>query len=462
MSPDFAAVGGVDGGGGFPISSKVFALVDCNNFYVSCERVFDPGLQNRPVVVLSNNDGCIIARSNEAKEIGIKMGEPVFKREGFLKNNRVAIFSSNYALYGDMSRRVMDILAGMAPKTEIYSIDEAFLRLDGLERRGLAAYARNVADTVRKWSGIPVSIGLGPTKTLAKIANRWAKKNSDTGGVFDLCDPVAREEILGLVDVGEVWGVGRRYSRMLKGRGVITARDLRNLRDDWVRKKMTVQGLHTVLELRGVSCIELEESPQPKKTVLCSRSFGRPVSDAAEMREAVSAYASRAAEKMRGQNSQSANIMVFVMTNPHKPEPQYSNSYCLRLPVLTASTPDIIKNALRCLEKIYRPGYNYKKAGVMLMGLEPENRKQLSLFEPEAGETERKRSMMGALDRINSKWGRGMIGYAAAGLGRPWKMRQLRKSPRYTTDWRELPRVNCRGCEANNEEAGAADGIKGV
>jgi DNA polymerase V len=422
----------------------IFGLADCNNFYASCERVFSPALAAEPVVVLSNNDGCVIARSNEAKALGIAMGEPAFKREPFFRRHGVHVFSSNYALYGDMSNRVMRTLARFTPEMEVYSIDEAFLDFTGMPCADLEAYVHEVRRTVGQWTGIPVSIGLGTTKTLAKIANRFAKKRPDTGGVFDLAtlmrDNAFVDSVLDQVEVNDVWGVGRRYSKMLGRHGVFTARQLRDLDNDFVRKKMTVAGLHTVLELRGVSCIPMEQAPPPKKAIVSSRSFGRPVTSMQEMREAVSAYVSRALEKLRKQGGVAGHLTVFLMTNPHKPGPQYANSFTARMPVPNADTRRWIALALRCLQRIYKDGYSYKKAGVMLTDIEAGNARQLSLLaEPQA--EAQGRALMGVLDRVNAKWGRGSLQYAATGLGRPWTMRQLRKSPRFTTSWQELPIV---------------------
>lgn len=425
---------------------NLFALVDCNNFYASCERVFDPSLARAPVVVLSNNDGCVIARSAEAKALGVEMGEPAFKREGWFRAKGVRVFSSNYALYGDMSRRVMDTLSRFAPRMEVYSIDEAFLHLAPEPGRDLTAIARGIAATVRRWTGIPVSIGIGATKTLAKVANRTAKKHPACGGVLDLAAHPDPDAVLDAVDAADVWGVGRKYAAMLRRHGVTTARALRDCPDAWVRKRMTIQGLMTVRELRGQSCIPLEDAPPPKKSILTSRCFGRPVTTWGEMAEAVAAYTARAAEKLRRQHSVCASLMVFLLTNPHKAdEPQYSNSRTVALPVSTAHTPTLLRTARGILETIYRPGYSYKKAGVMLAGLERTDARQLSLLtlppDPAVAEDPRGEDLMRALDAVNAKWGRGALTYAAAGLGRPWKMRQNRKSPHYTTSWEDLPRV---------------------
>lgn len=427
----------------------VFALADCNNFYASCERVFDPALKDRPIAVLSNNDGCVIARSNEAKALGVQMGEPFFKREAWFREQGVRVFSSNYALYGDMSQRVMRTLARFTPDLEIYSIDEAFLNLDGFGQRDLTDYGREIRATVKQWTGIPLSIGLAPTKTLAKLANRLAKKRIECGGVFEISQPVAGtvrapvipglDELLDRIDAADVWGVGRRYAAMLARHGIATARQLKDADQEWIRKKMTVQGLQTVLELRGIPCFDLEQAPPPRKSVLVSRSFGQPVDSLKDMREAVAAYASRCAEKLRGARLRASQLTVFLMTNPHKAGPQYTNLAAASLPTPSSHTPELIRVGLACLERIYKDGYVYKKAGVQLNGLEPEDARQLLLFEPEPAQSERGQALMRALDGVNAKWGRNTLHYAAAGLGRPWRMRQERKSGRYTTSWQELP-----------------------
>ena len=442
---------------------RMFALVDCNNFYVSCERVFAPGVRGVPAVVLSNNDGCVIARSPEAKALGIGMGEPAFKREGFFRRNGVRVFSSNYALYGDMSRRVMQVLERFSPEMEVYSIDEAFLRLSPLPGAGVVEQARALRETVRRWTGITVSVGLGATKTLAKVANRIAKKDPAARGVFDLAAHPDPDGVLAGVEAGDVWGVGRRTVRKLAARGVRTALALRELPDAWVRRNMTVTGLMTVYELRGRSCIDLDNAPAPKQSITTSRSFGRPVTIWAHMAEAVAAYTARAAEKLRRQNGTASQIMVYIMTNPHKPdEPQYSNSRTTPLAVPTAHTPTLLKAARATLEAIYKPGYSYKKAGIILLGIESGPARRLSLLTlgpaPAVPEDPRAQQLMQALDAANQRWGRDTIHYADTGTGRAWKMRQSRKSPRYTTSWTELPVVGAgAGAAAQGEAAPALD-----
>ncbi|QJT10245.1 Y-family DNA polymerase [Oceanidesulfovibrio marinus] len=423
-------------------SPPYFAMVDCNNFYVSCERVCDPSLWGVPVVVLSNNDGCVIARSNEAKALGIAMGEPAFKREAYFRANGVRVLSSNYALYGDLSRRVVEVLTMFSPDLEIYSIDEAFLRIDGLPIRDTHAFARTIRETVTRWTGIPVSVGMAETKTLAKIANRKAKKAQECDGVYVLPPPGAeRDALLEALDTRDIWGVGRRYAAMLARNGIHTARALRDAPDPFIRRTMTLTGLSTVLELRGKSVLDLEDVPPSKKAIGSSRSFGRPVTRLVELEEAASAYVSRAAEKLRAQGAVAGRLTVYVQTNPHKDEPQYSNGRDMSLSRPTSHTPTLVRAAQELARGIYKAGYRYKKAGVLLTALEPAAGRQLPLFDENTADEPRQATLMDVLDRTNAKWGRGALQIAAAGLGRPWRMRQSRLSPRYTTSWDELPEV---------------------
>lgn len=410
--------------------------MDCNNFYASCERAFDPRLAGRPVVVLSNNDGCVIARSAEAKALGVPMGAPEFKCRALFARHGVAVFSSNYALYGDMSARVMATAGAMVPRMEVYSIDEAFLEFAGLEG-GPEAAARRVREAVLRATGIPVSLGMGPTKTLAKAANKMAKKDPSLGGVLLLPRGRAREELLARLDVEDVWGVGPRRGRWLKARGVTTALDFMRLPRERVHKKMTVTGLHTWLELHGTPCIPLELAPRPKQSIVSSRSFGRPVTSMEHLREAVFAYASRAAEKLRAQGGVASGVLVWVQTNRFKEgEPQYSAALSQALHPATARAGVIAQGGARLLERLYRPGFAYKKAGVMLTGIEPEGAGRLSLLDapdPEAAALSR------VVDRVNAKWGRDALFLGGCGVRREWRMRQGMRSPRYTTAWSELP-----------------------
>ena len=412
------------------------ALIDCNNFYASCEQVFDPKLVGKPVVVLSNNDGCVVARSKEAKALDIPAGIPVFKIADLVRSKGIQLRSSNYALYGDMSQRVMETLALFTPEMEVYSIDEAFLNLSGFERRSLTDYGREIHKTVRQWTGIPVSVGIAETKTLAKIANRCAKRSSKTCGVLNLTGSPYLEEALKRTSVEKVWGVGSRYAAFLRKHGIKTALDLRNAEDSWIRKHMTVMGLRTVWELRGIPSISMELSPSAKKGMCVSRSFGEPVESLADMEEAVATYTSRAAEKLRKEGSVAGAIMVFMMTNRFKDEPQYIKSTIAELPVPVNCTQELIRYALKCVKHIFREGYRFKKAGVLLTEIRPQQQVQMNLFDTKDRETSKQ--TMKALDRINSRMGADTLKYAAVGLKKPWQTRFERRSPRYTTNWGEL------------------------
>jgi DNA polymerase V len=419
--------------------SLVFALVDCNNFYVSCERVFQPKLEGKPVIVLSNNDGCVVARSAEAKALGIAMGVPAFQIRHLIRKHDVQVFSSNYALYGDMSWRVMDTLAQFSPNVEVYSIDEAFLSLSRFSSRDLTEYGRTIRAMVKRWTGIPVSVGLAETKTLAKIAGEVGKHSRDSGGVFDMTTCQDRDAMLAGIPVEEVWGIGPNWARFLAEHGVSTARDLRDADEHWIRKRMGVVGARIVQELRGVSCLALEDCPPPKQGITVSRSFGRPVTSLAEMREAVSAYTARAGEKLRRERLAATVLTVFVMTNPFKDEPQYSNAATIKLPVATDATPELLRYTLRGIERVYREGYRYNKAGVMLTALVPASQRQLDLYEDR--ERERSSRLMRVLDRVNAEMGAGTLRYAAEGYVKRWRARFERRSPVNTTNWRDLPTV---------------------
>lgn len=417
----------------------VFALVDCNNFYASCERVFNPMLEGKPIVVLSNNDGCVVARSNEAKALGIGMGVPEFQIRPLLRAHHVHVFSSNYTLYGDMSQRVMETLEHFSPDVEVYSIDEAFLSLVGFEHRGLTEHGRLIRRTVLQWTGIPVSVGIAETKTLAKIANRVAKRTPDTGGVFDLLPCPDREALLGRVAVGDVWGIGPNHARLLKQHGITTARQLAGADDQWIRKRMGVVGLRLVMELRGISCMDLEQCATPKQSLTCSRAFGKLINTLAEMEEAVSVYTSRVSEKLRRERMAATVLTVCLTTNEFKEGPQYSNALTLKLAVVTDSTSELIECALRGIRAIYRDGYLYKKAGVMLTGLVPLSQTQADLFDGQ--DRKKSKRLMTALDAVNDRWGTGTLHYASSGFTKEWKTQFRRRSPAYTTDWDELPVV---------------------
>lgn len=422
------------------MARKLFALVDCNNYYVSCERVFNPKLEGKPVVVLSNNDGCVVAASNEAKALGLKMGSPAFKCEDLFLKHNVFVYSSNYALYGDMSDRVMKTLAQFTPEMEIYSIDEAFLSFDGFKHKNLSDYGRHIKATVKQWTGLPVSIGIGPTKTLAKIAGKLVKKKPEFRGVCDITDSPDIDSLLDSIDACDVWGVGTQYTKLLKRYGIHTACNLKYARDKWVKKHMTITGLRTVKELRGESCIPLEDVLKPKKSILSSRSFGASVDSLVDLKEAIATYASRTAEKLREEHSVCSLVQVFLTTNPFKDDPQYFNTVTVPMPVPTAYTADVIKYAHYGLGKIFKPGFRYKKAGVIVSGIVPDNQIQLNLFVPSVS-LDRERNLMMVMDNINTRWGDDTVKYAAAGVKRPWKMRQAKRSGRFTTMVSEIPKV---------------------
>jgi len=420
-------------------SDTIFALIDCNNFYASCERVFNPKLWGKPVIVLSNNDGCIVARSNEAKALGIKMAVPYFEMKDVIEKNNVYVFSSNYTLYGDMSRRVMNILSTFSPDIEFYSIDEAFLVLNGIFENNITGYCKNVRSTVMKWTGIPVSIGIAKTKTLAKIANEYAKKHPIYGGVVDLSnvDKEKKDGFLKKMVVEDIWGVGKQYARLLNFNRIYNAYEFTYMSEEWVKKNMSVVGLRTQLELRGTACIELSDSPQPQKNILASRSFGRPVECFKEMHEAVSQYVTRAAARLRKQNLAAGNISVFLATNRFKPEEkQYSNSISYSLPEPTDYTPDLIDYAIALLKKIYKDGYKYKKGGVLLNDLVPNDIIQQNMFD--GGLNIKKKALMKTVDSINMEWGKDTLKNASVGIRQKWDMRRQFCSPRYTTSWNEL------------------------
>lgn len=414
----------------------MFALVDCNNFYASCERVFQPRLYGKPVIVLSNNDGCVIARSNEAKALGLKMGQPYFQVEEVVRRHGVAVFSSNYTLYGDMSARVMDTLRGYTRDVEVYSIDEAFCGLAGIAASGLEEHGRLLKAKVKQWTGIPVSVGIAATKTLAKAANKVAKKGD---GVLVLEKPKQVEAVLARLDVEEVWGIGRRWGQLLRGEGIFTALDLRNASDRWIRKHLHVVGLRTVHELRGISCIPLEQAAKPKQSIIVSRSFGRPVTTLDAMREASATYAARAGEELRSQGLVAGHLMVFLMTSRFSGEMYYANSTVVELPVATAYTPELIAAAGRGIRRLWREGLRYKKCGVMLLGLTPAARPQCDLFD--GADREKQRAAMAAVDAVNCRFGAGTLTYAGQGVRRPWAMKRSLKSAHYTTDWEALPKA---------------------
>ncbi len=412
---------------------KIFALVDCNNFYASCERVFNPALKGRPIVVLSNNDGCIVARSSEAKALNIPMAVPYFEHEKLIKKHKIAVFSSNYQLYGDMSQRVMDSLRLFCPDMEVYSIDEAFLRLDRLPHENLDAYCQKIRRKVMQWTGILVSIGIGPSKVLAKAANHVAKKRD---GVFDIRNVQIQEEILKKLDVHKVWGIAGGWAERLGRMGIRKASQLRDAHPHIIRKQLSVVGERILRELRGQSCIDLEDI-QPRKNIMSSKSFGNLLTEKRPLEEALSNYAARACEKLRNQNSRAQAVYVFVCTSEFRPDDQqYNNGMTCTLPVPTSDTRIVIAVAKYCLNKIYKPGYRYKKTGLMLLDLIPDSMEQGHLFvKQNRGQRDH---LMSILDRINDRHGPNTLFFGAEGITREWKMRCGLRSPRYTTQWDEL------------------------
>ena len=443
---------------------SLYALVDCNNFYASCERVFAPHLIGRPVVVLSNNDGCVIARSDEAKAVGVPMGAPLHEYEAMMKKNGVAVFSSNYALYGDMSARVMRSLNHFTPDVEIYSIDEAFLGLSGFDEAILPDHMQRMRHSIRQWTGIPVSVGIAPTKTLAKLANRIAKKYT-SNGVYMMTDPDLMPRILGDIEVEDIWGISKRWGARLRQLGIGTALQLQRASPRQVRQALSVIGERIVHELNGHSCLTIEEV-QPKQSIMSSRSFGKMVSDCASLEEAVASYTARAAEKLRRQESRAGGLYVFLRTNRfRKDDPQYSNAAMVGFDEATSDTATLIRAAVTCIRRLYRSGFRYHKTGVMLTDLTTRDGGQMSLLNtnPNRDETRHAQDQrMVVLDQINSKMGQGTLFHATEGitpqgktrqhhgqhhLGRRiqgqdrWRMRAQFKSPAYTTRWSDLAQV---------------------
>jgi DNA polymerase V len=425
------------------VTQPLLALVDGNNFYVSCERVFRPDLIGKPVAVLSNNDGCIVARSQEVKNLGIKMGVPLFQIQQLVNRHQIQLFSSNYSLYADMSARVMSVLEEFAPSLEVYSIDEAFLDLTGVCHQDPMTYGQRIRKTVFRSTGIPVCVGLGPTKTLAKLANFAAKKWPQTGGVLDVSDPVRREKLMKIVPVGEVWGIGSRYAARLNQLGIATVWDLACQPTHGIQAQFNIVVARTVMELNGIPCLELEESAPNKQQIVCSRSFSRRLTNYSELAQALAEYGSRAAEKLRHQHSVAGHLSVFIRTSPFNPhEPHYQRSASMRLPSVTQDSRVIISAANRLLKEIFKPGYNYQKCGVQLSHIQPENQSgQFDLFEIGGYRTDDKQ-LMTVVDQINRRFPKA-ISLAATGFDKTWKAKSERISQRYTTDWRELVCVKC-------------------
>jgi DNA polymerase V len=417
----------------------LIALVDCNNFYATCERVFQPHLRGRPLVVLSNNDGCVIARSQEAKDMGIEMGVPWHVHQQNFERQGVAVRSSNYTLYGDMSARVMSILQQHTNRLEVYSIDEAFLEL-GDDGAGAEHIARHIKDIVREWTGIDVSIGIGPSKTLAKAANRYAKRMATTQGVYALNDATDQQALLGTLALEDVWGIAFRLAQRLRALGIATPLDLRQADPAFVRARCGVVVERLVYELRGQPCLGLDDIQHERKSLVASRSFGKPIEHYRDMREAVVSYTSRVAEKMRHFNLAASHIIVFIETNRfNKNQAQYRASQNIDLPVATADTGRLAQAAVRALNQIWRHNYSYKKAGVMLLGLCPAGRVEDGLFD--RADDAPSRARMKAIDAINQRYGRNTIRLASLGAQPQWCLRRQFLSPSFTTHWDDLVQV---------------------
>ena len=419
----------------------MFALIDCNNFYASCERVFNPILNGKPVVVLSNNDGCVIARSNEAKALGIPMGAPAFEFKKNFEQHNINVFSSNYALYGDMSSRVMNLLREFTPDIEIYSIDEAFLHFKGFHHFDLNNIGFQIKKKVTQGTGIPISIGFAPTKALAKVANRIAKKFDDhTQGVYSIDNEHKRIKALKWLNIEDVWGIGRQHAKRLKNRNINTAWQFTQISDDWVKKQMSIVGLRLKKELEGTPTIGLEETKN-KKMIATTRSFDKMYTNYDIIRERVATFAISCAEKLRRQNSHCNMVMVFIHTNGFRKDlPQYGRNIVVNTLCPTNSSIEITKYAIQGLKHIFQPGYHFKKAGVIVMGLTPTNQKQLSLF---TDTNSKHQPLMQIIDRLNKAYGNNKIKFASQSLDRQWKMKQERLSPRYTTNIQEIPTANC-------------------
>ena len=417
---------------------RTIALIDVNNFYVSCERIFNPKLENKPVVVLSNNDGCAISRSNEAKKVGIKMGEPWFKLRKLAKQYNVVAQSSNYTLYADMSSRVMTILSQFSPDQEVYSIDECFLDLTSFKHQDLIKFGQKIKQTIKQWIGLPVCIGMGSTKTLAKLANHIAKKHSVFHGVcnLNLMDQETADTWLSQINVKEVWGIGRQLAPKLNALGIQSVLDLKNADPTRMRQFFSVVVEKTICELRGIVCIELEDMNEPKKEIMCSRSFGQRITELYELEEAVSSYVTRAAEKLRAQQSIAAVVYVYIRTSPYGTKKQYVNEVNIPLFKPSDNTLQLNNAALLGLKYLYKKGYQYQKAGIMLCQLSSKHILQESLFSDTSPNNQMK-----VMDAINHRW-KNKLKLGSVGINQKWKMKSGNKSKNYTTHWGELIQVN--------------------
>ncbi|WP_326521409.1 Y-family DNA polymerase [Halomonas rhizosphaerae] len=426
-------------------ANAVIGLIDCNNFYVSCERAFQPRLEGVPVGVLSNNDGCVIARSNELKALGVEMGTPAFEMRPLLRRHRIQLLSSNYELYGDMSSRVQQVLEEFSAGVEPYSIDEMFVRFDGFAPEQMHAHAQELFTKVRRFTHVPVSVGIAPTRTLAKLANGAAKKIPIYGGVCVLSPGSAEcEALLQQVALSDVWGVGRRLVEQLGLLGMQTAWDLAQADPKKIRQRFSVTLERTCLELKGVPCIEMNDPGEARQRIMTSRSFGRLTDNRQEIHQAIRQYAQRSAEKLRAQDSVARAVYVFLKTNRHRPDlPQYSPSTIVELPQPTDDSLDILHAASQAFNSIFRPHYRFMKAGVMLIDLVDANRQQLSLLDTTQSRADRERNdrLMVTLDNLNRRMGRGTVTFGRPSPGAAWHLRCANRTPRWTTRWDELPKV---------------------
>jgi DNA polymerase V len=417
--------------------TRKLALVDCNSFYVSCERLFNPKIRKKPVVVLSNNDGCIISRSNEAKALGIKMGEPYFKAKDIIIRNKVEVFSSNYSLYGDLSRRVMRTLKRFNSEIEVYSIDEAFLDLSNFPDNEVEKIGKEIRETVLQWTGIPTSIGIAKTKTLSKVANHIAKKKQS--GVTSLIGIENLDPILEKVEINDVWGVGRQLTKFYQKNGIYNAKQLKNKSNTWIKKSSNVLGSRTAMELRGIPCINLETTQAKRKSCVVSRSFGKRIEKFQELKEAVANYCLNASEKIRSESLVAKAITVFVRTSPFQRNyGYYSNAKTIDFPIATNNSIETVKTAISILENIFKNGYQYQKAGVMLTGLRNDDGRK-NLFSSE--KDEKIDSLMRSIDNTNYRYGRSTLSLASAGVQKKWNMRRQYSSKIDTADFYSLPKI---------------------
>lgn len=419
----------------------MIALIDCNNFYASCERVFQPALVGRALIVLSNNDGCAIARSEEAKALGIKMAQPAFMIDDVIKQNNVAVYSSNYTLYDNMSKRVMEVIKRLVPRTEVYSIDELFADLSGINYDYLPELARKIRASVMSNTGIPVSVGIAPTKALAKMANRYVKKTRPDEGVFAAISGEQIDLMLQSTGVGDIWGIGKQLEMLLKSNGFNTAYEfVHNAPEEWIRKEMTVVGQRLYHELRGISCIKWEDEKPARKNICTSKSFGKLITKKSELKQAIAKFTSSCAEKLRTEKTCAEKINVFIKTNPHNTtDKQYEQSITLELQVASNLTTELMKYSMKALEMLFRQGYNYQKAGVTVLDLVPEQQIQSGLFDRQNRKRDKK--LMDSVDDVNRVFGKDFVRFGVQDYGTRWHLRQSNLSLQYTTRLDHIPKA---------------------